>query len=232
MLSPPPEADLMLIKAALKHSNYRREWGGGRYLISGLYKRKACESDCIACTLLDGITHKYFFTIVVKIQFSVGPARPGQYSSWHQGAMPSPPGPGGSAAGSTDALGGKLCCLLYLELKSAVEHCCCRRTACCLRKTSQLSYGPPLESPGAQEKDTSIRGSQTGGTRVQAGLMWVSHLDHDEFSLPGPPVGPLLPEAQANIERREGWSLATLVGYHPLTTHTFILKKQILNSTF
>lgn len=62
--------------------------------------------------------------------------------------------------------------------------------------------------------------------------MWVSHLDHDELSLPGPPVRPLLPEAQANIEGREAWSLASLVRYHPWTTHTFNLQKQILNSTF
>lgn len=63
-------------------------------------------------------------------------------------------------------------------------------------------------------------------------LVWVSHLDHDELPLPGPPVRPLLPEAQANVERREAWSLATLVGYHPWTTHTFNLKKQTLNGTF
>lgn len=45
-------------------------------------------------------------------------------------------------------------------------------------------------------------------------VTWLSHLDHDEFPLPGPPVRPLLPEAQANIECREAGSLATLVGYH------------------
>lgn len=60
MLSP------QLIKAALKHFNYRGEKNPKKHLISALYKRKACKSDCIVCTLLGGITHKYFFTIVVK----------------------------------------------------------------------------------------------------------------------------------------------------------------------
>lgn len=54
----------------------------------------------------------------------------------------------------------------------------------------------------------------------------VSHLDHDEFPLPGPPVWPLFAEAQADIEGREAGSLATLVGYHPWTTHTFRLQTQ------
>lgn len=49
---------------------------------------------------------------------------------------------------------------------------------------------------------------------------WGSHLDHDEFPLPGPPVWPLLTEAQADVERRKAGSLATLVGYHPWATHT------------
>lgn len=97
--------------------------------------------------------------IVVKLQFTAGP---GPYSN--RGERASPPGPGGSAAGSTDALGGKQCRLLYLELKSAVGRCCCQRIVCCLRRTSRLSYGPPLESPGAQNT-TSPRGSKPGGKK-------------------------------------------------------------------
>lgn len=39
------------------------------------------------------------------------PAEPGRCSGPGQGATPSRPGPGGSVAGSTAALGGSLCCL-------------------------------------------------------------------------------------------------------------------------
>lgn len=40
----------------------------------------------------------------------------------------------------------------------------------------------------------------------------VSYLDHDELSLPGSSIGPLLPEAEADLKLGRVWSLASLVG--------------------
>lgn len=46
-----------------------------------------------------------------------------------------------------------------------------------------------------------------------------SHLDHDKFPLPGPPIGPLLSKTQADFKGRQAWCLAALVGYHTCATH-------------
>lgn len=54
-------------------------------------------------------------------------------------------------------------------------------------------------------------------------ITWdISHLDHDKFPLPGPPIGPLLSKTQADFKMRQTWCLATLVGYHTCTTHKHV----------
>lgn len=171
------------------------------------------------------------------------PVKPGQCSGPGQGAGPSHPGPGGPAAGSTAALGGLLCCLWYLGLKSAGEHCRCRKIECCLQKTSRWSYEPPLEWPAGQRTNMSrpIRHQNTKkkitlhgecdpwllmlvtSFQVLGPINWdTSHLDHDKFPLPGPPIGPLLSKTQADFKLRQTRCLATLVGYHRCTTHKYI----------